>query len=230
MRFLFVALAASVSAQSGAGVFAKSCASGYCHGAKGAGGGAPKLAGRGFDEEYIRQVIRSGVPGTAMQAYGTTLSRPDFAAVVAYVASLNGVKAGVIGGGAPRTLSADAQRGRELFSDPLRGFSRCSTCHEVGVGIPVAPIGRVPEDLGKITAKNVKTVSIDSDRFPGLVVSQGGRRVSVWDLSAVPPVLRSADSGAVSIGGSVEWPHPSFYSAAELEKIGTFLRAAMRRN
>ena len=30
-------------------VFAASCATAYCHGAKGGPGGAPRLAGRGFD-------------------------------------------------------------------------------------------------------------------------------------------------------------------------------------
>src|SRR5205085_2621934 len=35
--------------KTGAEVFAKTCSSGYCHGAKGVGAGAPRLSGRGFD-------------------------------------------------------------------------------------------------------------------------------------------------------------------------------------
>src|SRR5262249_12388140 len=138
---------------------------------------------------------------------------------------------GVAGGGAEQSLPLDALQGRDLFSDPLRGFSRCSTCHQVdGIGIAVVAISRVPPDLAKIAARNVKTVSIGSDRFQGLVLSRVGRLVSVWDLSVVPPVLRSTEASAVSIGTAVDWAHPTLYSAPELEKIGVFLRAAVRSN
>jgi len=224
--FLF----AQLFAQSGADVFARSCANGYCHGANGQGGGAPKLAGRGFDEAYIISVTRAGVPGTAMQGYGTVLTRPEFNAVVAYVASLNGIVPRA--GDAPLpALSGDALRGRELFSDPLRGFARCSTCHHVdGVGIAVAPIARVPSDLRNAAATHVQNVSIGSDRFPALVVSQGGRRVSVYDLSVVPPVLRSADANQVNVSGAANWRHSNFagsYSDAELAQIAAFLRSQL---
>src|ERR1700734_4396251 len=76
---------------SGEKVFAQSCATGYCHGAKGAPAGAPRLAGRGFDQSYITNTIMRGLPGTAMPPFGATLSRADLGAVIAYVASLNGI-------------------------------------------------------------------------------------------------------------------------------------------
>ena len=224
MRLLFL-LSPVLMAQPGADIFAKTCANGYCHGANGEGGGAPKLAGRGFDEAYITSVTRAGVPGTAMQGYGTILARPEFNAVVAYVASLNGI--------APRSteapvwnLSAAGERGQALFSDPLRGFARCSTCHHVdGVGIAIAAIKMVPADLRKIVAADVRSVVAGSDRFPGLVASQGGRRTAVYDLSVVPPVLRTIDSTAVKIGQRAKWEHPvGSYSDAELAEIRVFLR------
>ncbi len=214
----------------GADVFAKTCGSGYCHGARGEGGGAPKLAGRGFDREYITSVTRSGVPGTRMQAYGTTLTRPDFAAVVGYVAKLNGIESPTGSEAAVRKLSGDAARGKALFSDPLRGFERCSTCHQAdGIGIAVAPIGRVPGDLRNVTASHVRQVGLDHENFPGLVVSEGGRRVSAYDLSVVPPVFRSADAGAAKIGEATAWVHPvGPYGDAELKLIAVFLREALR--
>jgi mono/diheme cytochrome c family protein len=213
MKSLLLLLAPLALAQSGADIFAKSCASGYCHGVRGEGAGGPKLANRGFDEAYITSVVRSGIPGTAMQAYGQTFTRPEFAAVVAYVASLNGISSRTE---APAPLSPEAAAGRALFSDPLKGFTRCSTCHEAGaVGIPVAPL----------TKSEVKQIAIGADRFPGLVVTKGGRRVSVWDLSISPPVLRSADTSAVTIGNAAQWTHPSSYSPAEMEKVNTFLKA-----
>ncbi len=217
MKILIVLIAPLALAQSGADIFAKTCGSGYCHGMNGSGGGAPKLANRGFDEAYIRSVIRSGVPGTAMQGYGQSLTRPEFAAVVAYIARLNGID----GNAEPVKLSPEAAEGRALFA-------KCSTCHHVdGVGIDVAAIAKVPADLTKLRVKDVRSIAIGADEFPGLVVSQGGRRVSVWDLSVVPPVLRSADASAVRIGGAAAWTHPSGYGPAELAKIAAFLRAVV---
>src|ERR1700691_4821970 len=72
-------------------VFAQSCATGYCHGAKGTPAGAPRLAGRGFDQTYITNTVMRGLPGTAMPGFGTTLARGDLIAVITYVANLNGI-------------------------------------------------------------------------------------------------------------------------------------------
>src|SRR5271166_2142907 len=108
----------------GADIFAKSCATGYCHGVKGLAGGAPRLAARGFDEAYIMTVTRTGVSGTAMQAFGSILSRPDLVAVVAYVGSLNGItpsrNPAAADGPEPRSLPPEAAKGRALFSESVR--------------------------------------------------------------------------------------------------------------
>jgi mono/diheme cytochrome c family protein len=101
---LLFGIAACASAQDavqhGATLFAQTCASGYCHGARGAGGNAPRLAARGFTADYIAQTVRRGVPGTAMPAFASTLGRNELAMVIAYVASLNGVAP-------PRTRQAE---------------------------------------------------------------------------------------------------------------------------
>ena len=221
--------------EQGSEVFAKTCAIGYCHGVKGEGGGAPKLAGRGFDEAYITSVTRAGVAGTAMQGYGTILARPEFNAVVAYVASLNGIEPRA-SGVAPRRLDPEAAKGRELFSDAVRGFGRCSTCHQVdGIGIAVAPIAKVPANvaaLREVVATRVRMAVVDGDRFPALVVSQGGRRTVLYDLTTLPPVLRTVDSGAVRISGGAKWKHASVlgaYRDPELASILAFLRSASTR-
>src|ERR1700693_2348542 len=70
-------------------VFAKSCATGYCHGVKGGPGGAARLVGRRVDQAYINGVVPRGVPDTGMPSCATKLSRPDLVAVVAYVASFS---------------------------------------------------------------------------------------------------------------------------------------------
>jgi len=236
---LLLSLASLACAQDvvshGAEMFSKTCATPYCHGSNGAGGGAPKLAARGFDEAYITSVTRAGIPGTAMQGYGSVLPRADFNAVVAYVASLNGI--------APRpaavepavSLSPDAARGRDLFFDSVRGLERCSTCHQVqGLGIAIAPIANVPASAAAIRiapTPGVKTAQLGSDRFPALVVSTGGRRTVVYDFTVLPPVMRTVDAKSLALSNNSAWSHSSVvrsYSDRELESILSFLRAALR--
>ena len=155
MRLSFVALLPALALGQdmltrGADLYNKTCAAGYCHAPRGAAGStAPRLAARGFDQEYIARVVRQGIPGTAMAGFGTALPRADVVAIVAYVANLNGITPSR--NPAPeaepeKNLAPDAARGRELFFDSVRGFSRCSTCHQVdGQGIPVAsPIAKIP--------------------------------------------------------------------------------------
>jgi len=227
----------------GESVFNTTCATGYCHGARGANGGAPRLAARGFDQNFIGGTVAQGVAGTAMPAFGTTLSRADLTAVVAYVASLNGIANPVIAPGngpqpapAAAKLSPDAARGRTLLSDAVRGFGRCSTCHEVGnIGIPVAtPIARIPADVAALKAlatPQVSTVSLGSESMPALVVSKKANAVMFYDLSTPPPVLRTESPTSVQMREGGTWRHASVigpYSDAELSAILTYLRAVVK--
>jgi mono/diheme cytochrome c family protein len=247
---LFFAIAACACAQSlpdalkqGESVFIKSCATGYCHGARGANGGAPRLAARGFDQPFISNTVTRGVPDTAMPAFGTTLSRADLTAVVAYVASLNGVTNPVIassGGtsaGPPATkLSGDAARGRDLFSDAVRSFGRCSTCHEVGgVGISVATsIAKVPADAAALKAlatPQISTATVGSESMPALVVSKKANAVVFYDLTTPPPVLRTELPTAIQTREGSTWRHASVigaYTDAELSAILAYLRVVVK--
>ena len=238
---LLVALAVA-SAQNvtrGADLFNQTCASAYCHGPRGVGGSAPRLAGRGFSEEYIAQTVRRGITGTAMAAFGTTMPRGDVAAIIAYVASLNGI--------APRNpiaevettekqLPPEAERGRALFFDAVRGFGRCATCHEVnGRGIPMAsPISKIPSsaaELRGLATPQVGTASAGGETFPSLVVSKGSRQVKLYDLTAPPPVLRTLAPSSVTLKEGSAWRHASAlvaYNDSELDAILVFLRAVAR--
>jgi mono/diheme cytochrome c family protein len=218
----------------GADVFARTCATPYCHGPRGAGGAAPKLSDRGFDEPYIISLTRAGVPGTAMQGYGSTLARADFNAVVAYVASLNGIEPRSSGQSGEPKLSAEAARGRDLFFDAVRGVERCGTCHQVqGLGIAIAPIARVPATIAGMrepAMPDVHSARIGADRFPTIVVSEGGKRTVLYDLSVLPPVLRTVNSGDVGIVDYNAWLHSSAtktYSDRDLESILVFLRSVV---
>ena len=220
----------------GEAVFGKSCATGYCHGARGASGGAPRLAGRGFDENFINNTVTGGVPGTAMPAFGTTLSRADLNAVVAYVGSLNGLTRRVDGGPPPAKLSGDAARGRDLFSDAVRSFGRCSTCHEIGgLGIPVAtPIAKIPADAAALKAlatPEVSTVTVGTESMPALMLSKKTNAVIFYDLTSAPPVLRTESPASVQTREGSAWRHASVigaYSDAELSAILAYLRLAAK--
>jgi len=223
----------------GAEVYIKSCATGYCHGVKGTAGGAPRLAARGFDEAYISRVIRSGINGTGMPAFGTVLSRVDLFAVSAYVGSLNGIApnpnlAQLIQRGPPqRTLPPEAARGRALFYEAVRGFGRCSTCHQVdSLGIAITdPLAKIPASataLRELSTPKVVTVTADGDTFPALVLSKGLTQMKVYDLTLAPPVLRVFPAAAAKIQEGSAWRHAAAaasYSDADLEAILAFLRA-----
>jgi mono/diheme cytochrome c family protein len=224
-------------------VFAKSCATGYCHGVRGGPGGAPRLAGRHFDQAYIINVVTRGVPDTGMTSFATRLSRPELVAVVAYVATLNGIANPNIGAGgaaaavsAGPTLTGEAARGARLFTEAVRGFGRCSTCHEVGgFGISVAsPIAKVPVSAAALKAlatPNVKTGTMDGESMPVLVLSEGKQTTVFYDLTSAPPVQRNAEPGSVKFTDGGNWRHSSVigaYSDSELAAILTCLREYQR--
>ena len=255
MRPVFVLLLASAllpaqdlkqALQRGEQVFKTNCATGYCHGQNGAAGGAPRLAARGFDQATINNVVSRGVTGTAMPAFAGTLSRADLIDVVAYVATLNGIAnpsltppgrggAGLAGPTEP-ALAPEAARGRDLFYDAIRGFGRCSTCHEVnGMGMPVAaPISSVPADVAALRAlatPDVATATVDGESMPALVLSKGRERTLFYDLTVPPPVLRTVEPSAVQFKPSSAWRHATVmgsYSDAELSSILDFLRAVVK--
>ena len=225
-------------------VFAKSCATGYCHGVRGGPGGAPRLVGRHFDQAYISNVVTRGVPDTGMPSFATKLSRPDLVAVVAYVATLNGIANPNVGpgGAAPLTasrpaLSGEAVRGAHLFTEAVRGFGRCSTCHEVGeVGTSVAaPIAKVPASTAELKAlatPDVKTGTMDVESMPVLVLSQGKQSTVFYDLTSAPPVQRNTEPGLVRFTDGSNWRHSSViksYDDSELAAILAYLRAVIKR-
>jgi mono/diheme cytochrome c family protein len=220
-------------------VFNKTCATGYCHGAQGTGGGAPRISARGFDQAFINNTVTRGVPNTAMQSFSNTLSRGELTAVIAYVARLNGVANPVVATNAPPAqtapaLSPEATRGRNLFFDAVRGFARCSTCHEVnGVGIPVAaPIGTVPDTaaaLKAIATPRVSTAIVGGDSMPALILSKKSSTVIFYDLTGTPPVLRTEEPSRVQTRDGGNWRHASVigsYSDAELSSIIAYLQAS----
>lgn len=230
--------AAQDAVKQGEQVFARTCATGYCHGPRGTASGAPRLAGRGFNQGYINRVVASGIPGTPMPAFATVLSKADLAAVATYVASLNGIANPNVGARAEAASSApslteEEARGQQLFFDAVRSFGRCSTCHQVGDhGIPVAtPIAKVQASVAELKAMqtpDVKTATMDGASMPALVLSNTKDTTLFYDLTSVPPVERNADPGSVKFTDGSAWRHSSVigaYNDDELAAILAYLRA-----
>jgi mono/diheme cytochrome c family protein len=227
--------------QRGEQVFSQSCATGYCHGSKGGPGGAPRLAGRGFNQAYINGVVALGIPGTGMRSFASVLSPTDLTAVVAYVATLNGVaNPDIDSDGAPTlsskpALTGEAALGARLFTEAARGFGRCSTCHEEGgLGISVAaPIAQVPASVAALKAlatPNVKTGVMEESSMPVLVLSDGKQSTLFYDLTSAPPVERNAQPGSVKLTDGSNWRHSSVigaYNDSELAAILAYLRAVI---
>ena len=252
LKSMAVAIALTVSCQAqnvanvvkqGEAVFSKTCATGYCHGVRGGPSGAPRLVARGFNQAYIDKVVRNGVPDTGMASFSTRLSRPDLVAVIAYVATLNGIanpdvrtddEAAAVS--TRPTLTGEAARGARLFSEAVRSFGRCSTCHEVGgFGISVAaPIAKVPASAAELRAlatPDVKTAAIGGETMPVLVLSQGKQGPVFYDLTSGPPVQRNAEPGSVKFADGSNWRHSSVigaYNDSELAAILDYLRAVIK--
>lgn len=217
-------------------VYLNTCATGYCHTPDGgAGGGGARLTARGFDLDYITRTVSFGLHETRMLGFATVLPAEELQAVIAYVASLNGIAANGVAVAAkpPVTLSPAAERGKVLLHAPLRGFNRCATCHEIeGSGVPVAdPIVAVPataRDLKRLKTAKVATIRIGKDRMPGLVLNQGAARTLFYDLTSTPPVRRNVETATVEIQHGSRWRHADLirtYSDAELEEMLEYLRA-----
>jgi len=242
-------LACNASAQNreeilkqGEQVYAVTCATGYCHTLNGGiGGGAPRLAARGFDLDYITRTVTSGVRETRMEGFAARLPDNELQAVITYVASLNGIY--TVGQAitpallrVKPVLSPDAMKGKQLLHDSLRAFNRCATCHQVeGSGVPVAePLSEIPDSAGRLRrleTPTVSTVTVAGDSMPALVLRQGARRTVFFDLTSTPPVRRNVDSSRIEISAGSNWRHSSAittYSDAELDSILAYLRAVTK--
>lgn len=217
----------------GAAVFAETCANALCHGPNGTQGqGAPRVAGRALDTAYIERVVTYGIQGTVMPAWGQRVTAQELRAVIEYVKSLNGTS-GAGGAQTPRQLSGESARGRQLFAAESGGFTRCAICHQVGdVGVPVAPpITRVPADvlqLRGLAGTRVSTARAGSDTFPALQVTEIRGRTRLYDLTTVPPVLRTIPTAGLQLTNGTSWKHSDVlgrYSDGDLQTILEFLRA-----
>ena len=229
-------------------VFAQSCATGYCHGSAGTAGRGPRLRGTGLSRDRILEATRDGVPRSAMPGWEGKLSEADLSAVVDYVWSLAmdtrepppdesmppGTGPAVfVGFDGPE----EASHGRDLFFDATRE-ARCGTCHEAGGrGISIGPdllaLGdALPATLVEKTRSRrslhvLRARLADGQSFAALRVAQEDEEVKLYDLTTIPPVLRTFLSGQIeSLAHDGSWEHGTVaveYSDDELGSIINYL-------
>ena len=199
----------------GINVFTTSCSSSYCHGAGGAGGRGPSLQNRGLPPDFIRDTILNGRAGTPMPSFKGTLQPHEIEALVAFIESLSPDSAHASSFD-PSTVhpptGKQALAGSDLFFDETRAGS-CSNCHSYGGGGgPVGP------DLATIADKTPREIyqrlahpSAGNEDYPAVTVTlkngstytgiqRDDRRdtISIYDLSSVPPVLRTVQKSDIA--------------------------------
>jgi cytochrome c oxidase cbb3-type subunit 3 len=181
--FIFLMLAAAPALAQPAGqdtitqgkaVYDKNCTA--CHGADaGAGDRAPaivnasatSLRGERSDAQLLA-IIRGGIPGTAMPAWGTRLSNDEILKLGAYIHALRGTALDAPSPG-------DVAHGREVFF----GKGNCGSCHMVeGRGGVLGP------DLSNIAAiRKAVAISNALTKAQHRVYGDGGVH-----LPTVPPM------------------------------------------
>lgn len=124
-----------------------------CHGANGGAGdrapaivpGATSMRGQRSDTQLMA-IVKNGIPGSAMPAWGGRLSDGDVAALGAYFRALRGTAL-------DNPLPGDVARGEAVFW----GKGGCGSCHAIaGRGSVIGP------DLGNIAAERKSTAIIDA--------------------------------------------------------------------
>lgn len=240
---LFASIALAQDPEQGAQVFRAGCAQGYCHGSGGTQGRAPKLLGRNYDGPTATKIIHDGVPNTGMPAFKQRLNARQLDDVIAYVVKISGgdlktLKASAAGASAIGLPTLEA-KGKDAFFDAQRGVKRCGTCHAVeGMGTAIGPNlsasgPHAPSAIrhGKPAAIRLARLSSSGESFPALVIEQG-EWMKLYDLGALPPVLRTVAKSEISLSGGSSWKHSEAtknYTDTELAAIAGYLAWAAKQ-
>lgn len=120
-------LAAPVDLEQGKRLFVQNCSP--CHGVDAGGGDGPDLHGAaaGLSAPAVRDIVRRGIPGTAMPG-SSTISEKEAANIAAYVVKLSS------------TTTSEKAPGDPKNGEALYNSSGCATCHMIaGQGGSIGP-------------------------------------------------------------------------------------------
>ncbi|MBY0506158.1 MAG: c-type cytochrome [Bryobacteraceae bacterium] len=187
-----LALQLPPSVEQGSKLFAKSCATGYCHGAEGAAARGPRLKDRQFERAYLARVTREGIPRSAMPAWKDRFSPAEIEAVVDYIVHLNG---GQLGAPTRSEAAPAAAPGLKLFQ------TKCAGCHRAkSVGLAGGASLAKGQMVRQLTLK-------DGETFPAYLVSEGQGLTVVLDLTEAAPIRRSLETAEIVSRGPAKWQH-----------------------
>jgi putative heme-binding domain-containing protein len=212
----------------GAKLFAPNCGSGYCHGAGGMGGGAPRLRGKDLDPQYIFKAVSNGISGTAMLSFKSDFSEEEIWKLVAFIfsdAKVNSLPEPSSTKPAPTSapahsdtapagvLTGSAQAGKALFFDSAQSKS-CHACHAFNkeggaVGPDLLHAGNKPaRELFSLTlvahpAQNSRYAVLmlvlkNGDKIIGVKKEEDTESVRVYDIAELPAVLRTVQKSDIS--------------------------------
>ena len=197
----------------GGNLFIITCSSSFCHGEGGAGARGPSLKNRNFTPDFVRNTVANGRSGTAMPSFKASLSPHELDMLVDYVMSLSpnnqnkdmAASTPAPAAAPPPPLSAKALAGHAIFFDATRPGG-CALCHSYQEeGGPIGPdlsgiAKRTPRDIYQAMVKptvpnaDYTMVSVATEggmTATGLLKQKTDAVVQLYDLSSVPPVLRS---------------------------------------
>ena len=121
-------------------------------------------------------------------------------------------------------ITAQAERGRELFQHSTRS-APCATCHHMdGIGNEVGPdLTRlatfatppgIAMSIQMSMTAYVQEVETNKASFPGIQKSKQADTIEIWDLSKHPPELRTLKSeDVISMHQNQSWKHPPLISS-----------------
>lgn len=132
------------------------------------------------------------------------------------------------------------QRGRDLFVNASKGTA-CATCHSLaGVGTAVGPdltnmgsygtVHVIVNTMRMSMTNYVQSFKTTEGTFPGMPKEKQGDQSLIYDLSQMPPVLRTFTVKQIlNVERDQTWKHPPAsvdYSRQELADLIGFLRWA----
>jgi mono/diheme cytochrome c family protein len=159
--------------------------------------------------------------------------------LVGVVASFVWAGAGVADDAKKASMTAQQKRGHELFLHSTKGAA-CATCHALaGEGTAVGPdltnLASAATPAGmRVAILSTQTVyvlavkPVNGTLFPGMKVKEDSTTADYFDLSQMPPVLRTLNKKEIeSTATNSEWKHPpgsADYTPDELADVIAYIR------
>ena len=132
------------------------------------------------------------------------------------------------------------ERGQEMFTNAKKGVA-CKTCHSLaGMGTAIGPdltnmasngsLHSIVMTMHMTMTEHVYRIKTAVSSFPGILKQQVGDKVEYYDLSQIPPVLRTLYAKQIVLAERDEtWRHPpakANYTPQELADVIGFLKFA----